>query len=101
MKLVQIFLPRYDNRGRSLPATLFGLERQKLVQRFGGVTAYAQAPAVGLWKDGPRTKRDEIVIYEVMANRYSRRWWKDHRRELERFFRQKEIMIRVTAVATV
>jgi hypothetical protein len=101
MKLVQLFLPRYDNKGRPLPAKLFAQERKTLLETFGGVTAHVQAPAVGLWKNGPRTVRDEIVIYEVMARRYSRAWWKSHRRTLEDAFRQDEILIRVLTVATV
>src|SRR4051812_36120233 len=101
MKLVEIFLPRYGNNGRRLAAKLFADERQVLLDRLGGVTARVQAPAVGLWKEGPRIKRDEIVIYEVMTDQYSRGWWKNHRRALEHSFRQKEILIRVNTVERV
>jgi hypothetical protein len=101
MKLVQLILPRYDNKGARLPAKLFAQERKTLLENFGGVTAHIQAPAVGLWKNGPRTVRDEIVIYEVMVTRYSRVWWKSHRRALEHAFRQEEILIRAITIETV
>jgi hypothetical protein len=101
MKLVQIFLPRFDNNGQRLPTRLFAEERKLLVDKFGGMTAHVQAPAIGLWKDGPRTKRDEIVIYEVMPERYRGGWWKSHRLELQKSFRQKEILIRVSNVKIV
>jgi hypothetical protein len=98
MKLVQIFLPRYDNGGRRLAATLFARERERLIERYGGLTAYTRAPAVGLWKDGPKTKRDEIVIFEVMIRSVDRKWWTDYRNKLRKRFRQKEVLIRIQDV---
>lgn len=95
MKLIQIFLPRYDNGGRRIAKGLFATERQRLVERFGGMTAHVRAPAIGLWKDGPVTKRDEIVIYEVIARRVDRKWWMSYRRRLQKRFRQKQILVRI------
>jgi hypothetical protein len=94
MKLVQIFLPRYDNHGRRFPAALYARERDRLVERFGGMTAHTQAPAVGLWKDGPKTTRDQIVIFEVMVPRVDRKWWMDYRYRLQKRFKQKELLVR-------
>ena len=94
MKLVQIFLPRYDNRGRRFPASAYARERQSLVDRFGGMTAYAQAPAVGLWKNGPATKRDELIIFEVLMRRVDRKWWMAYPYKLQKRFRQKELLVR-------
>jgi len=98
MKLVQIFLPRYDNGGRRLAAALFARERERLIERYGGLTAYTRAPAVGLWKDGPTIKRDEIVIFEVMIRSVDRKWWSDYRNKLRKRFRQKEVLIRIQDV---
>ena len=84
MHLVQLLLPRYDR----------GVQKQ-LADRFGGVTAYARAPAKGVWK--PRrgkTERDDIVVYEVMVKRLERRWWARYRASLEARFRQEEIVVR-------
>jgi hypothetical protein len=50
MHLVQIFLPLYDNSGRSIPRGYFESTATKLSQRFGGLTAFTRAPATGVWK---------------------------------------------------
>ena len=84
MYLVQLLLPRYDRE-----------VQKELAERFGGVTAYARAPAKGVWK--PRrgkTEKDDIVVYEVMVKRIERRWWAAYRRRLEARLRQSEIVIR-------
>lgn len=38
----------------------------ELTDRFGGVTVHVNTHAEGLWNDGDDTKRDRIVIVEVM-----------------------------------
>jgi hypothetical protein len=98
MKLVQIFLPRYGNDGRRLAASLFARERERLIERYSGLTAYTRAPAVGLWKDGPKIKRDEIVIFEVMVRAVDRKWWTGYRNRLRKRFRQKDMLIRIQDV---
>ncbi|TGR72776.1 hypothetical protein EN832_34550, partial [Mesorhizobium sp. M1C.F.Ca.ET.189.01.1.1] len=67
MYLVQILLPRSDNQGEPFPRTDFDRVKEELTARFDGVTAYLQAPAEGLWKDGGETDRDDIVVFEVMT----------------------------------
>jgi hypothetical protein len=58
-----------------------------------------RAPARGLWrKRGARLERDDIVVYEVMAKSLRRREWRIRRKELERLFRQDEVVIRVLQV---
>jgi hypothetical protein len=94
MRLVQIFLPLYDNAGKRIPATAFARERERLADRFGGVTAHMQAPVKGLWKTGSRTSRDDLVIFEVMLRKVDRRWWSHYRHQLQKRFRQKTILIR-------
>ena len=42
---------------------------------------------------------DAMIVLEVMTDELDRSWWADYRRELERRFRQKEILIR--ALSTV
>ncbi len=95
MQLIEIFLPLTDNSGRKLPKAAFAATREELIARFGGLTAYSRAPARGFWKDKGETTRDEIVVFEVMAKRLERRWWRDYRRALQKRFRQDEIVIRV------
>ena len=69
-----------------------------MIERYGGLTAYTRAPVVGLWKDGPKIKRDEIVIFEVMIRSVDRKWWTDYRNKLRKRFRQKEVLIRIQDV---
>jgi hypothetical protein len=97
--LVQILLPQYDNRGEPFPQHLFASIRQELVDRFGGLTAYIRAPARGVWRaDDGTVARDDIVIFDVMAEGLDRGWWKAFRARLETTFRQDEVIIRATAV---
>lgn len=94
MFLVQILLPLYDNAGAAIARGEFRRVRDELSERFGGLTAYTRAPAEGVWEeDGART-RDEIVIYEVMAERLDERWWRDYRTNLEARFRQDVVVVR-------
>jgi hypothetical protein len=101
MKLVQILLPVSDNRGRKFKSTVYSNIHAELVQRFGGLTAYARSPARGLWKSEGSTKRDDMIIVEVMAKRFDRAWWKRYRRYLEETFRQDEIIVRAQEVTQV
>ena len=94
MHLVQMILPRYGNDGKSFDAGLFAEVRRTLLQRFGGVTAYTSAPAQGLWQDGSRVERDQVVLYEVMVDALDRAWWSAYRKELEAKFEQQELVVR-------
>ena len=99
MHLVEIFLPLSDNAAESFPPDLFAAVHAELTERFGGLTAFSRAPAVGLWKedDGGAT-RDDIVVLEVMAEDLDRGWWNAYRRRLESRFRQDVIVIRASTV---
>ena len=44
MRLVQIFLPLYDNAGKRFPASLYARERETLVERFGGIMRTCRRP---------------------------------------------------------
>lgn len=101
MQLIQILLPLYDNAGKAFDEELFGKVRHELTEHFGGLTAFTRAPAHGLWKDEGQTKRDDIVVFEVMAERLDADWWGAYRRTLEREFRQDTIVIRAQPVTIV
>jgi hypothetical protein len=99
LRLIQILLPLFDNDGAPLPHGEFQRVAGELTERFGGLTAFTRAPAEGLWKDDTaRTTRDEIVVLEVMTEEIDRRWWRDYRRQLEKRFRQDEIVIRAQTI---
>ena len=95
MHLVQILLPLYDNVQDPQPPDQFRRVRKELTERFGGLTVYTRAPAEGMWKlNDNETTRDDIVIFEVMANQLDPTWWREYRHELEARFRQEVILIR-------
>jgi hypothetical protein len=70
-----------------------------MTERFGGLTAHTRAPAEGLWKDdAASTTRDDIVIYEVMAEELDEAWWREYRGTLEKRFRQEQVVVRAFEV---
>ena len=100
MHLVQILLPLYDNQQDPQPHDEFRRVRRELTERFGGLTAHTRAPATGLWKPSAseNATRDDIVIYEVMAEYVDAGWWKAYRSQLEARFRQDQVVIRAITV---
>jgi hypothetical protein len=98
LHLIQILLPLYDNAGAPLPQELYAKVREKLTKTFGGLTAFTRAPAEGHWRDEGETKRDDVVVFEVMAEDLDEGWWRAYRGELERDFRQDVIVIRAQEV---
>ena len=98
MHLVQILLPVYDNQQNPQPHEEYRRGRRELTERFGGLTVYTRAPAEGMWKlNDNHTTRDDIVIFEVMADQLDTGWWREYRHELEARFRQDVIVIRAQA----
>lgn len=96
MHLVQILIPVFDNSGQRFEQDLFEAVRTHLIERFGGLTAFVQSPALGLWKDAESgtTTQDAMILIEVMSDSLDHTWWSAYRRELETVFRQDEIVIR-------
>lgn len=99
MHLIQILIPVFDNAGQRFDQSLFAGVRTELTERFGGLTAFVQSPALGLWKDeaSGTTTRDDMILIEVMSDRFELSWWSAYRTELERNFRQDEIVVRAIA----
>lgn len=97
MHVIQLLLPLHDNAGQPFPPARFAQVRAELAERFGGVTAYTRAPATGLWEDDHgRLQRDEVVLFEVMADALDRAWWLHYRNALQVRFCQDEILVRAT-----
>lgn len=101
MHLFQILLPRADNAGQPFAREDFDRVKEELAADFEGVTAYLQAPAEGLWREGGQTDNDDIVIFEVMAEEIDLQDWRRRRTELERRFRQDKVIIRYMPMALV
>jgi hypothetical protein len=98
MYLVQLLLPIYDNNKRAFPRAYFDQVRHELTHRFGGITAFVRSPAVGLWKEDEDVTRDDVLMFEVMAEHLDDGWWKRYRQKLEKSFRQENIVVRALEV---
>jgi hypothetical protein len=97
--LVQILVPRVPDPHRSASGALIRELMAELTQRFGGATAFARSPAVGLWRDDDdRTERDDIVVLEIMVERLEREWWRSLRARLESRLGQDEVVIRASPI---
>jgi hypothetical protein len=95
MYLVQLLLPLFGRNGQRFERTRYEEVTRELTERFGGLTAYARAPAKGLWEERPgRTMQDDIVVYEVMVDRLDTQWWAEYRQALEARFEQDELVVR-------
>ena len=101
MHLFQILLPRAGNAGQPFTREDFDRVKEELASRFEGVTAYLQAPAEGLWRQGAQSGGDDIVIFEVMAREIDLPEWRSRRAELEKRFRQDKVVIRYMKMALV
>jgi len=98
LHLIEILLPLYDNAGAPLPQELYAQVRERLTKAFGGLTAFTRAPDEGHWRDEGETKRDDVVVFEVMTESLDEGWWRSYGSELERDFRQDVIIIRAQEV---
>ena len=95
MFLIQLLLPIRSEAGHPFPRTHYDTLAHELTDRFGGVTAYTRAPATGLWEEPSGEKvRDDVVVYEVMAETLDAAWWAAFRKRLEAQFQQQELVIR-------
>ena len=99
MYLIQLLLPVRDEHARPFPRELYDALRRELTERFGGVTAYARAPAKGYWEEeSGEPVSDDIVVYETMADELDEMWWQSLRERLEREFRQDELVVRAQEI---
>ena len=98
MHLVELLLPLNDNSGRPFAAEKYAAIRQHLTERFGGLTAFTRSPAQGTTTGGGKTVHDDIIVFEVMTETLDVPWWRNYRRQLEREFRQDEIVVRASTV---
>ena len=95
MVLIELLLPIRTEDGQPFPRTHYDDLTRELTERFGGVTAHTRAPASGVWEEPSGEQvRDDVVIYEVMADTLDEEWWRATRRRLEEQFQQQELVIR-------
>jgi len=101
MVLIQLLLPAVpagDGHQNDDLKTTAG----ELRDHFGGLTAYVRSPAQGLWTspDG-RTEVDDVVMIEVVTERFDRSWWKRYSTALAARFRQETIHVRALPIELV
>jgi hypothetical protein len=97
--LIQLLLPVRDQQGRAYPRDLYDDLARRLTERFGGVTAYSRSPATGLWETpSGETVRDQVVVYEVMAEDLEPVWWAELRKRLEAQLAQEELVVRAQEI---
>jgi len=99
MVLIQLLLPtRVDHGGRAA-SELLRETHEELLKHFGGITAYVQSPASGVWTspDG-RLEQDRVVMVEVLTERFDTAWWRTYAGVLRERFAQESIHVRATDV---
>jgi hypothetical protein len=99
MHLVQLFIPA------ALQATIdvedvIAIVQREMTERYGGVTAYLNSPAKGLWSNGGNAEEDDVIVIEVMVDNLDRTWWHQYRRKLEQLLKQDELLVRALPVET-
>jgi hypothetical protein len=97
MVLIQLLLPTTGADSGAM--TLLADTRRELANAFTGLTAYVRAPARGLWTapDG-HTEADDVVMVEVVTERFDKAWWRRYRATLAQRFGQDTIHVRALHV---
>lgn len=95
MFLIELLVPLNGSDGHALDRSAFERLKTELASRFGGVTAFLQAPAEGVWESPQSgTVEDRVVLFQVMVDDVDVQWWRSCRQELERELGQEEILVR-------
>ena len=99
MVLIQTLLPVSASRADGEADEPIRQTRRELVDAFGGMTAYLQTPAQGVWTspEGER-ERDAVVLVEIVTERFDRAWWRQYAQTLATRFHQDVIHVRALAV---
>lgn len=101
MVLIQLLLPTTFPSGTpSQDATAAMAEtHRELAETFDGLTAYVRSPAKGTWTapDG-HTEQDDVVMVEVVTDRFDRAWWRTYASTLATRFRQDVVHVRAMPV---
>ena len=92
-----VFLPLYDNGGRTIPATRFNQTEVELIGEFNGLTNFSEPTFVtkGSWKSRGIVYEDRHRIYAVFAEdiNTARAYLSALKPKWKRRFRQEEILI--------
>ena len=100
MVLIQLLLPTTIPRSpTSDTKNALATTRRELADRFDGLTAYVRSPAQGSWTaaDG-QVEQDDVVMVEVVTDRFDRAWWRTYASALARRFCQDAIHVRALPI---
>lgn len=101
MVLIQLLLPTTFREGtvsRDASAEISDTRRE-LTEKFDGLTAYVRSPARGTWTapDGDMA-HDDVVMVEVVTDRFDRVWWRMYADRLAARFRQQAVHVRAMTI---
>ena len=101
MVLIQLLLPTtFPNGTASQEASAaLAATRRELAEKFDGLTAYLRSPAIGVWTapDG-HAEHDDVVMVEVVTDRFDRAWWQTYAGTLAARFKQEVIHVRAMPI---
>jgi hypothetical protein len=99
--LIQLLLPTtFPDGTASQDATeALSATRRELSETFTGLTAYVRSPAKGTWTaaDG-KVEQDDVVMVEVVTERFDRAWWRTYAETLAARFRQEVVHVRAISI---
>jgi hypothetical protein len=97
MKEYDLYVPLFSNGDKRLPRASLARLQKQLVAQFGGLAFFPQK-SKGVWKIGRAVFQDEIVILRVLSEKDFPSFWKQLKKDLQREWKQKEILIVVRQV---
>ena len=102
MKEYDIYVPLSNNDGTPVDPQKLRDLKKRLVDHFGGLTHFPQENE-GLWKVGPFTFRDKIVILRVLTAEPDKAgvFFAELKKEMQRNWAQEDVLIVVRDVETV
>jgi hypothetical protein len=99
--LIQLLLPTTFPSGTASHDASAALSEtgRELAATFDGLTAYVRSPAKGTWTaaDGHR-EQDDVVMVEVVTDRFDRAWWRLYANRLATRFRQDVVHVRAVPI---
>jgi hypothetical protein len=93
MHLIRLLLPLHDNNKQEFPTAYFLKVREETnrsLRRSDRLRSFSRGRVV---ERCYKVSRDEMVMFEVMSNQLDKEWWSNYRTQLEKEFRQEELLI--------
>lgn len=99
-KLIELFLPVYNQHGSPFPQKHYAAVRKKLQEKFGAVMSYSRIPVTDAGSTIDRLPvRDQLIVFEIMAATLDTAYWSKYKTSLKKTFDREEILIRCTTIS--